>query len=167
MVDTFYISQFFTRFPDDDSCLEEIKRLRYPNGIRCTVCKEITKHYRVKKRTAYSCKECRNQIFPLTGTIFEKTSTPLQLWFFTLFLLTHTRTDISIKQLQKELGVTYKTAWRMYTTVRALMLQNNGDLVYGPIEFAGLKNEAENKVRKWVFFNTFEFKVVQRQKTSR
>lgn len=160
--------QFNTLFPDDDACLEEIKKLRYPKGIYCILCHTVTIHYKLRKRTAYSCKFCRNQIYPLSGTIFEKTTTPLQLWFFALFLLTHTKADISIKQLQRELGVTYKTAWRMYTSIRKLMAQNDSDLLAGALEFDDtVYGRGENKIHKWVFFNTIEFTVVQRQKSSK
>jgi len=92
----------------------------------------------------------------LAGTIFEKTATPLRLWFYTLFLMTCTRAEISIKQLQRELGVTYKTAWRMYQRIHMLMEQNNGDLLV-PVE---------DKVRKWLFFNKIEISVVEKQETS-
>jgi|SRR6185369_14082913 len=153
MDDTFSFSQFTSRFTNDDICLEEIKRLRFPNGIRCIVCNKITTHYRLKGRSAYSCKFCRNQIYPLAGTLFEKTSTPLRMWFYCMFLLTQTRADISAKQLQRELGVTYKTAWRMYTQMKALMAQNNGDLLF----------EADEKIRKWTFFNRIEISVVEKQ----
>jgi len=151
----FPFSQFVTRFVDDDSCLEEIKRLRYPNGVKCRVCNTITLHYRVQGRMAYACKVCRTQVYPLAGTIFEKTTTPLRVWFYCLFLLTQTRATLSIKQLEHELGVTYKTAWRMYTSVRLLMEQNNGDLLITPDEVS--------KMRRWTFFDKLEITFVEKQ----
>jgi len=87
----------------------------------------------------------------LVGTIFEKTTTPLRLWFYAIFLMTHARANIPIKTLQRELGVTYKTAWRMYSILLKLMKKNNGDLL------------TETQVRKWIFFNKIELKVVQRK----
>ena len=117
----FSLTQFLSRFPDDGVCLEEIKRQRFPHGIFCKNCKLFTKHYKLNGRLAYSCKLCRTQVYPLTGTIFEKSTTPLRVWFFALFLMTHTRAEITIKQLQNELGVTYKTAWLIRTTLRYLM----------------------------------------------
>lgn len=104
---------------------------------------------------AYSCKLCRNHIYPLVGTIFERTTTPLRVWFFALFIMTCTRADISITQLQRELGVTYKTAWRMYTNIKTLMEQNGGDLLKNPNEV--------NKLLKWTFFNKIELKVVEKE----
>lgn len=154
MEDKFTFMQFLEKFPDDDLCLEEIKRRKYPGGINCSKCNRITTHYRLTGRKAYACKFCREQTFPLKDTIFEKTTTSLRLWFYCMFVLTQTRAKISVKELQKELGVTYKTAWRMYNKLHFLMQQRKGDLLFDPSE----------KIHKWLLFNTFEIKVVQKAK---
>ena len=159
MEEKFTISDFNSLYPDDEACLEKIKKLRYPKGVHCVSCKKITQHYKVKTRTAYTCKICRAQIYPLAGTLFEKSATPLRLWFYAMYLMTKTRADVSAKQLQRELGVTYKTAWRMSTRIRKLMEQNNGDLL-------AKISEADNRVHKWVFFKRFTFSVVETQKES-
>lgn len=153
MDNSFLFSQFCNRFPDDETCLEEIKEQRFPDDTHCLKCKKITRYYKLKKRAAYSCKFCRHQIFPLANTIYEKSTTPLRLWFYAMFLMTHTRGTISARQLQRELGVTYKTAWRISRRLRLLMEQHNGDLLIDTVE----------KVHKWVFFNKFEIKLVQKQ----
>lgn len=157
MSSDFTFSAFVSRFPDDDACLEEIKKLRYQNGVVCNRCKKKTKLYKIQGRTAYACKFCRDQSYPLAGTIFEKTTTPLRIWFYAFFLMTHTRAGISIKQLQRELGVTYKTAWKIFSQTRMLMAQNGGDLLAGTVE---------NNVLKWTFFNKFEIKVVEKKETT-
>ncbi len=153
----FSFSEFIKIFPTDDLCLEEIKRLRFPNGVYCDFCKRITIHYKIKNRNAYTCKFCRKQIYPLVNTIFEKTTTPLRLWFYAIYLMTYTRADISIRDLQRELGVTYKTAWRMFSSLKKLMEQNNGDLLTAPVE---------NNLLKWTFFNRLELKVVEKKETT-
>ena len=79
------------------------------------------KHYRVKGRTAYACETCGNHIYPLAGTIFEKSSTALRIWFHAMYLMGSTRCGISAKQIQRETGVTYKTAWRIFHQIRKLM----------------------------------------------
>lgn len=150
---TFSFTEFNSQFSTDELCLEEIKKIRFPRGIYCYGCKKITRHYRVSGRTAYTCKFCRTQIFPLAGTLFEKSSTPLRIWFYALFLMTHTRSRISVKELQKELGVTYKTAWRIYSGIKKLMEQNNGDLLY--------ISDQDSKERKWLFFNRVEIRFAQ------
>jgi transposase-like protein len=150
----FSLALFTSRFPNDNVCLEEIRKWRFPGGIHCDHCKKTTRHYMLAGRKVYSCKFCRNQTSPLVDTIFEKTTTPLRLWFYALFLMTHSRANISVKTLQRELGVTYKTAWRMYNKTLLLMEQNNGDLL------------SDAQVRKWVFFNKIELKVVQKKQES-
>lgn len=168
MNESFSFSQFKNYFHDDDACLEEIKKMRFPKGIYCTRCKKITAHYKLTGRLAYSCKYCRKQVYPLKGTIFEKTTTPLTIWFYAIFLMTHTKADISVKRLQSELDVTYKTSWRIATSIRKLMAQNKGDLLAGDIEYVNDDNERKGKKieHKWVFFNKIELKVVQKHTSS-
>ena len=116
------VENFHSRFPNDDACLEQIKEQRFPGGVAvCHKCEKPRKHYRVKGRKAYACETCGNHIFPLAGTIFEKTSTSLRLWFYAMYLMGSTRCGISAKQIQRETGVTYKCAWRMFHQIRKLM----------------------------------------------
>jgi transposase len=117
--------QFDRDFPTDDACLESIKEQRFPQGIsECRKCLKSRKHYRVHGRTAYACETCGNHIYPLAGTIFEKSSTALRIWFHAMYLMGSTRCGISAKQIQRETGVTYKTAWRMFTQIRKLMAED-------------------------------------------
>src|ERR1035438_10851094 len=117
--------QFEQDFPTDDACLEQIKEQRFPGGVTaCHKCEQKPrKHYRVKGRTAYACETCGNHIYPLAGTIFEKSSTKLRIWFHAMYLMGSTRCGISAKQIQRETGVTYKTAWRMFKQIRKLMAE--------------------------------------------
>lgn len=127
------ISTFNKNFPNDDSCLEWIKNYLYPDGIFCTKCDKVVKHHRVSNRKAYACDRCGNHIYPMAGTIFEKSVTPLKLWFYAMFLMSATRCGISAKQIQRETGVTYKTAWRMFNRIRSL-LQENTPILTGEVE---------------------------------
>jgi len=119
------ITDFNTQFPDDATCLDFILNARFPKGVYCTTCHKITKHYRRTGRQAYSCEFCGNHVFPTAGTIFHKSTTSLRLWFYAMFLMASTRCGISAKQLERELGVTYKTAWRMFKQIRSLMDEKN------------------------------------------
>jgi hypothetical protein len=103
METSFSFQEFINRFPDDTACLEEIKKFRYPKGIHCLMCDKVTKHYKLANRNAYSCQFCRTQVYPLTGTIFEKTTTPLRIWFYALYIMTQMLAAISITQMQQEL----------------------------------------------------------------
>src|SRR5262249_38436551 len=119
------VADFNREFPNDDACLEYIKEQRWPDGRTwCETCGKVRKHHRIKGRTAFSCDGCRNQIYPLAGTVFEKTTTPLRLWFYAIYLMGSTRCGISAKQVQRETGVTYKTAWRMFHQIRKLLVEN-------------------------------------------
>ncbi|MBM3774609.1 MAG: transposase, partial [Acidobacteria bacterium] len=70
------LNDFNREFPDDDACLEFLKEQRFLGGVTmCAKCKTDRKHYRVKGRTAYACDHCGHHIYPLAGTIFEKTTT--------------------------------------------------------------------------------------------
>jgi len=118
---TYTIKDFDKQFTTDDSCLEFLKQARWPKGVFCQKCQMVTTHYRIPSRKVYSCNFCGSHISPTAGTIFHKSVTPLRSWFHAMFLMASTRTGISAKQLQRELGVTYKTAWRMFTQTRKLM----------------------------------------------
>jgi len=118
---------FNLEFPNDSACLQYIADQKYPEGrAQCAKCKQVRKHHRVGNRTAYACDYCGSQIYPLVGTIFEKSTTPLKTWFYAMYLIGSTRCGISAKQVQRETGVTYKTAWRMFKQIRSLL--SEGDL---------------------------------------
>jgi transposase-like protein len=117
--------QFDREFPNDDVCLEAIKEQRFPGGVKfCDTCRKSRRHYRVTGRTAYACDRCGNHVYPLAGTIFEKSSTSLRVWFQAMYLMGSTRCGISAKQIQRETGVTYKTAWRMFHQIRKLLSED-------------------------------------------
>src|ERR1700678_4022041 len=116
------VKQFEQEFPTEDSCLEYLKEKRWPGGkLLCARCGEERKHYRVRGRMAYACPVCGNYVYPMAGTIFHKSTTPLRTWFLVIRLMASTRVGVSAKQIQRETGVTYKTAWRMMKQVRLLM----------------------------------------------
>jgi transposase len=121
-----YTFEDFNReFPEDDACLEYVKEQRFPGGMaHCEACGKETKHHRIADRTCYSCQSCGTQVYPLAGTIFEKSTTSLRTWFYAMYLMGSTRCGISAKQIQRETGVTYKTAWRMFRQIRTLMSED-------------------------------------------
>ncbi len=121
----FTTNDFDKRFPDDDTCLEWLKNQRYPDGIYCPNCQRVTKHHKITNRHCYNCDYCNHQIYPTAGTIFHKSSTPLRTWFEVIHRMASTRCGISAKQIQREFGVTYKTAWRMFKQVRTLLTEIN------------------------------------------
>ncbi len=130
----FSLRQFRLKYGTHEKCLEAIKQLKYSDEMECSSCKRLSVFYPVTNRTAYACKFCGYQIYPLKGTIFEKSTTPLDLWFFAMYLMVQTRSGMSAKQLERMLGVTYKTAWRMFKQIRILMAETDGNLLSGDVE---------------------------------
>ena len=117
------IKQFLKKFPDDDTCLEHLMITCYGVIPFCKKCKDHTNHYRVRKRQSYECQYCGHQIYPKVGTPFEHTHVSLQLWFYAIYLFSTTKHGVSAKELERQLGVTYKTAWRMGHQIRSHMAQ--------------------------------------------
>lgn len=123
--------EFFRRFPTDDACLDHLLDVRYGRVSHCPKCGAETKWYRIAKEPAYACKWCGWHVHPMAGTPFERTRTPLQMWFLVMFLFTTTRNGVSAKEIQRLTGVTYKTAWRMGHEIRKYMGWVDGDSQLG------------------------------------
>jgi transposase len=129
------INQFRKEYPNDDVCLDAIFKMRYSAMPCCPQCSQATTFKRIPGRRAYQCsdKDCQYQLYPTVGTVFEKTRTSLVDWFYVIYLMTSTRNGVSAKEIQRQLGVTYKCAWRMGHQIRLLMA-NGTDMLSGVIE---------------------------------
>lgn len=121
------VLEFFKQFPDDDTCLEHLMDVRYGKEIQCPKCKKESKFHRIKKRPVFGCQYCGHQISPMAGTPFARSSTPLQKWFYAIYLFTTSRHGVPAKELQRQLSVTYKAAWRMGHEIRKYMGEVDGD----------------------------------------
>lgn len=130
--DRFTIKEFNQQFPDDAACLDYIWRQRFPNGVTCK-CGLKDRFHRVTTRKCYAC-DCGHQISPCEGTIFHKSSTKLKTWFHVMFLMTAAKNGVSAKEIERQTGVTYKTAWRMAHQVRKLMAQDRSLILSGAVE---------------------------------
>ncbi len=116
--------EFMQRFPDDAACLDQLWRDGFaPDGHHtyCSKCARARKFHRTTTRAAYTCDTCGLHVHPMKGTIFERSSTSLHLWFYAMYLMASTRCGISAKQLERELGVSYKQAHKMFKRIRTLM----------------------------------------------
>jgi transposase len=125
------IREFNKRFPDEDTCLEHLMRVRYGERLTCLKCQKQATYYRVKKRRSFECEHCGYQVYPTAGTPFESTRTPLRDWFYVMFLFCASRNGVAAKEVQRQLGVTYKTAWRMCNLIRKYMGYVDGDYPIG------------------------------------
>jgi transposase-like protein len=116
----FTVKDFFRRFPNDQACLDHVMNVRFGMRHTCQKCQKDSTFHHVEGRRAYACASCGNHLYPCAGTIFEDSRTKLQLWFYAIFLFVVTRHGVSGKELERQLGVTYKTAWRMGHQIRLL-----------------------------------------------
>jgi transposase-like protein len=121
--------QFQAEYPNDAACLAKLMEMQYGGDVtHCQVCDRRTKFHPMTKRRAYACQECGHHIYPAAGTIFHKSSTSLTKWFFAMYLMTSTRHGVAAKEVERQLGVTYKCAWRMCHELRKLMAATDADL---------------------------------------
>lgn len=116
----FTINQFHAKYPDDDACLHEIFLNRFGNLKSCPKCTKPANFHKILGRKVYSCSHCGHHLSPLADTIFHKSSTSLKDWFYAIFLFSASKNGVSAKELERQLGVTYKTAWRMAKQIRKL-----------------------------------------------
>ncbi len=120
---SYSLVHFAADFPDDASCLDWLWRERHSKDgehahcPRCDRVRQFRRYATTQQRQAWTCTGCGHHIHPTAGTLFHKSSTTLDRWFHAIYLLSATRGTISARQLERELGVTYKTAWRMKTLV--------------------------------------------------
>ena len=134
------LMEFMKAYPDDAACLESLWRNRYsPDGEHayCPNCEteRVFKRYdTAQQRQSWTCTACAHRLHPTAGTIYHKSSTSLHLWFYATYLMASTRCGISAKQMERELGVTYKTAWRMCYLIRNVLMEQTDELFSGTVE---------------------------------
>lgn len=118
---------FLSKFPTEEAAVDYFIKIRYGGVLTCPHCKATSKIYRYHERLkVFHCKNCNNDFSPFKGTIFEKSTTELRKWFYAIHLFLHSRKGFPALQLQREIGTTYKTAWRMFHQIRLAM--QNGEL---------------------------------------
>jgi transposase len=129
------VREFFKQFPTDESCLNHLFDIRFGQSYPCPKCERKTKWFRIKAERAYSCQFCGHHLHPTAGTPFESSRTLLQTWFYAIYLFTTSRHGVSGKELQRQLGVTYKCAYRIGQEIRKHMAEVDGEHeLYGEVE---------------------------------
>src|SRR5208282_4867406 len=121
------IREFMEQFSTDEVCLQHLFDARFGQGHTCPKCAKKANWYRFKAERAFACQWCGHHLHPTVGTPFEDTRTPLQLWFYAIYLFTTSRHGVPAKELERQLGVTYKTAWRMARLIREHMADVDGE----------------------------------------
>src|SRR5229473_5941089 len=130
------------QFKTDDDCLDYIEQMRWPNGeIGCVHCGEVGRISKItreaqgknKRTRLYQCLACGKQFSATSGTIFNDTHLPLTKWFLAIAMICEAKKGMSAKQLERHLGVNYRTAWHLCHRIREAM-QDGGDLLTGVVE---------------------------------
>ncbi len=116
----FTIIEFNKKYPTEEACLRELFDAQYKKIKQCRGCKRETVFYKLKKRRCYACKWCKYQVYPTAGTIFHGSKTSLLKWFYAIYKFANSKNGVSAKELQRDLGVTYKCAFRMGKQIRVL-----------------------------------------------
>jgi transposase-like protein len=112
---------FIDKFPTEKSVVDNFLKVRYPNGVCCNHCGSVKVYQKNDRMKVFDCNDCHNTFSPFKSTIFEKSSTDLRKWMYAIHLFLNGKKGISGLQLQREIGVTYKTAWRMLQQIRLAM----------------------------------------------
>ena len=120
--------QFQRQFPDDEACLRQIMISRYGGlELDCPSCGAHSKFYRMARDRAYECQHCRHHLFPCVGTPMHRTHLPLHKWFYAMHLFSVSRHGVAAKELERQLDIPYKTAWRMVHEIRKYMAEVDGE----------------------------------------
>ena len=133
-------------FCDEAKCRRYIEQLRWPRGAECPRC-ESTKVYRLENRHLLLCASCEHQFSATAGTIFHDTHLPLTKWFLATMLLCESKKGMSACQIQRSLGVSYKTAWYLCHRIRAAMLEVAPEPLDGTVEID--ETYVGGKKRRW------------------
>jgi len=121
------------RFNDDDAARQHLESILWPNGPVCPHCGGTERNSRLSGAShrpgLLFCGDCRSQFTVTVGTVFERSKVPLHKWVYAVHLMCASKKGISSKQIERMLGVTYKTAWFMSHRIReAMNIQPDGQM---------------------------------------
>jgi transposase-like protein len=123
------------QFQDADKAREYLEALRWSAGVICPHCGVVGGHYKLQGKATrpgvYKCGSCSDQFTVTVGTVFERSKVGLHLWLQAVHLMCASKKGVSAKQLERMLGVTYKTAWFMSHRIREAMTTNPGGMLGG------------------------------------
>ena len=137
------------RFPNDDKCREYLCELRWPSGVACPRCGDMSVS-EIHDRDQWDCNSCRYQFSVTAGTIMHDSHLPLRKWFLAIYLMCESKKGVSANQLKRSLGVAYKTAWYLCHRIREAMGNDplSGPTLVGVVEvdetMVGGKRTGEN-----------------------
>ena len=123
------------QFQDADKAREYLEALRWPEGVVCPHCGVVGGHYLLQGKSTrpglYKCAACSDQFTVTVGTVFERSKIALNVWLQAVHMMCASKKGVSAKQLERMLGVTYKTAWFMSHRIREAMTTSPTGLLGG------------------------------------
>ena len=153
--------QFLDKIPDEKAATKFLEKRRWGDTPTCPHCKNTNvARASEKARMPWRCSDCRRYFSVRTGTVMAQSQIPLRKWLYAVYLFHTNRKGVSAKQLERELGLTYKSAWFLGHRIREAM-QYPGPLLAGEVEidetFIGgksgrkhfLKREDDRDKREW------------------
>jgi transposase-like protein len=127
------MKEFGQWFPDEEACVKYLYDSRWPDGFVCPICGDTEAYYIVSKRV-FQCKANKHQTYLTAGTALHGSHTPLTDWFNAAYLVTTVTPGISAVQLQRQLDVTYETAFNMLHKLRSAMFNPERTKIKGKVE---------------------------------
>ncbi|WFL76157.1 IS1595 family transposase [Altererythrobacter arenosus] len=112
------MTEFFLRFPTEDACIKHLFETRFGDHSPCPHCDSIGRWFRLKRRMAYRCSSCREDVSVVKGTIFYQTYLPLRMWFYAMLIFANSTHGVRTHFLARHLGVRFNTAYRIGKLIR-------------------------------------------------
>ena len=145
--------EFSKRYNSEEVCRCDLWEKRCAIGYKCSKC-GCSDAYKIAKRFLWQCKNCKHQTKLLSGTVFENSKLEIEKWYWAMFLMISSKAGISAKELQSQIGVTYKTAWYVNRRLReAMQLANDkyklsGIVTLDEAYFTGRENDASKPKKR-------------------
>jgi len=113
--------EFMEKFGTEELCRQHLYDMRWKEGFVCPKCGVVDKPFNIKSRNLFQCRHCNHQTSATAGTIMDKTQTSLHKWFLAIYLMSQDKRGCSAKRIERELGVSYDTAWTISHKIRKAM----------------------------------------------
>jgi len=127
------LKEFQVRFRDDDACRKYLAACRWPEGFRCGRCGQGAA-FELPQRRLWQCKACGRQTSLTAGSVLHRTRLPLTVWFWATYLVTTHTPGLSAVQLQRQLGLSYETAWALLHKLRRAMVNPEREALKDKVE---------------------------------
>jgi transposase-like protein len=126
--------EFGAWFATDADCLDYLEWLRWPEGFVCPSCAGPSGGWRMSDGT-FRCSGCKARTSVTAGTIFDKTRSPLTVWFMACWLFATQKDGVSAQSLQRTLEIgSYQTAWAMLHRLRSVLIRPGRERLAGRVE---------------------------------